>query len=577
MIDAFAWFAHEQSAIYWVCAFIATVAFICLISFSRDLGKASNAARTLTRNIEAIPPKLPRGSALALPPISRSPISRRFELFQLHLIHHTSANEEIIRTTRPATDFFDAESVLRESLNLRFYQSVPNILVGLGLFFTFFGLTAALTFAAQGATSSNIAQVQDSLKNLLHAASFKFISSLVALALSISFLVFERFALRSYQRTMEALVLALDQAFPVITAEALLNDQGSSEHAQRRANTLLNATSSALESAFDPTFGDGKTQFQLFLQNVGDLLEQNKEQNYVLKEFNTTLAVSISKAIDETLTPSLRGALSTMESTVASLGANLQKANEDVLQRMIDEFAVTLKGQTEDSFSRIISSGNALATALSEQTTKLVESFSLISEVGEKIRSQGAAGIEAIDSSVAGLQHVSTQLLNTADSMEKAGAPLAIAATAVHGILDGLQAVQQASDDSRESLEKIVSSMSSSLKITAQASEETAKAFERQLEVAFNSYRNGFGQIDKDLTLGFAAMSDGIKGAIEQVRTFITASDAGVARAVQGVEGAVSSLEAQLEDLDEWLNKLVPAISEALQPESQRLIGTPDR
>jgi hypothetical protein len=73
-------------------------------------------------------------------------------------------------------------------LNFPVWQALPNYFVGVGLLFTFFGLVAALQFAS-GAVAADIDEAQGALRNLLAAATFKFMTSICGLFSSIVFSV----------------------------------------------------------------------------------------------------------------------------------------------------------------------------------------------------------------------------------------------------------------------------------------------------------------------------------------------------------------------------------------------------
>ena len=97
-----------------------------------------------------------------------------------------------VRATARPEAWFDAGDLLRAAgADLRYHAALPNLLVGAGLLFTFVGLAAALG-SAGGVVAEGVSQ-QDrnaALKALLDTASFKFITSLFGLFLSIAYALF---------------------------------------------------------------------------------------------------------------------------------------------------------------------------------------------------------------------------------------------------------------------------------------------------------------------------------------------------------------------------------------------------
>jgi hypothetical protein len=71
-------------------------------------------------------------------------------------------------------------------VDLRYHAALPNLLVGAGLLFTFLGLAAALSIAG-GVVSGTSNERNEALRMLLEAASFKFLTSLTGLALSLAY------------------------------------------------------------------------------------------------------------------------------------------------------------------------------------------------------------------------------------------------------------------------------------------------------------------------------------------------------------------------------------------------------
>ncbi|MDZ4761753.1 MAG: hypothetical protein SGJ21_11835 [Alphaproteobacteria bacterium] len=100
-----------------------------------------------------------------------------------------------------------------------FYGAVPpptwlgfaaNMFIGFGLLATFLGLVAALTFAAEGMRGSDSGAMQDALRDLLAAASSKFVTSIAGVGLSILLNILERFLVVDLRRNLDALCGAIE-------------------------------------------------------------------------------------------------------------------------------------------------------------------------------------------------------------------------------------------------------------------------------------------------------------------------------------------------------------------------------
>jgi hypothetical protein len=137
-------------------------------------------------------------------------------------------------TRRPREDL--NESILTSAgVNLRFYTAVPNYLVGLGLLFTFMGLVAALYFASAGVASPSIQDAQAELRDLLAAATFKFMTSIAGLGASIVYSSREKTQLYRLGHRMDQLCTALEQRLVPVTPEYL----GTVQLTEMRSQSML--------------------------------------------------------------------------------------------------------------------------------------------------------------------------------------------------------------------------------------------------------------------------------------------------------------------------------------------------
>jgi hypothetical protein len=113
---------------------------------------------------------------------------------------------------------------------------VPNLLVGAGLLFTFIGLVAALYFASAGVAASNVEIAQRALRDLLAAATFKFVTSIAGLASSLVFSWREKAQLHRVQTRLAHFCSALEARMMPVTSESMAGAQLAE---MRQQTTLL--------------------------------------------------------------------------------------------------------------------------------------------------------------------------------------------------------------------------------------------------------------------------------------------------------------------------------------------------
>jgi len=205
-----------------------------------------------------------------------------------------------ILATMDARDCFDLGRLYRRAgADLRYHAALPGLLVGAGLLVTFLGLAAGLTAAsdvvAEGATQ---AARNTALRDLLGAASVKFITSLVGLLLSIGYALFRKWQLRTAEHAQAAFLDALDERLPLRTPAALQAD----------ANLMA-----------ERQYAEVQRIGTDFFVNLGSILETKFSQG--LEQHIGPLAAAIEK-----------------------LSGKLANQNEDAMQGMLSAFLERLEG-----------------------------------------------------------------------------------------------------------------------------------------------------------------------------------------------------------------------------------------
>ncbi len=129
--------------------------------------------------------------------------------------------EDALGYTRRPQESLNESLLANAGINLRFYNAVPNLLVGAGLLFTFLGLIAALYFASRGVAAAEVQEAQRALRELLGAATFKFVTSIAGLGSSMLFSWREKMLLHRIQRRLARLCAALEARMVPLTAESI--------------------------------------------------------------------------------------------------------------------------------------------------------------------------------------------------------------------------------------------------------------------------------------------------------------------------------------------------------------------
>jgi hypothetical protein len=132
--------------------------------------------------------------------------------------------EPRVYAQRAAADQFSFDGICANHLNMRLYHQLPSFLTGIGLMFTFLAILIGLS--KLHATGSQI----DGIQGLINGLAGKFVTSIVGLACSNAFMLFEKslwYRLAGHHRRAVAL---LDQMFPQKVLDQSLAGNAASVH-----------------------------------------------------------------------------------------------------------------------------------------------------------------------------------------------------------------------------------------------------------------------------------------------------------------------------------------------------------
>jgi hypothetical protein len=125
--------------------------------------------------------------------------------------------------TRPVREILPDEELIEPFYHASFHQSVPGILTALGLLTTFTAILVALSGVSYNA--ANTAQPVMGIDSLINGLSGKFLSSIIALILSMIFTFLEKKACeRRIYRDADALRSLISRVFPYLSQTRILLD-----------------------------------------------------------------------------------------------------------------------------------------------------------------------------------------------------------------------------------------------------------------------------------------------------------------------------------------------------------------
>lgn len=279
-----------------------------------------------------------------------------------------------LKSNYPSSYFINDESISKAfKINYRMLDAASGMLVGLGLFGTFLGLTVGIS----GFDSSDSDNIQQSIQNLLGGMSTAFITSLVGMFLSLVYTLLDKPIRNKLHRSIYTLTEKLDETYFIDDNEVW--EQNQAAFVDRMINAVRAEFESKLvysnESGENTTIGNA----------IREILTENMEQSKALKSFSTDLAIELNSGFDEILsrqmqqkilplmesvdatTKSVIDHIDQMAFTVASPASSMMESVVDELKKsmstIIDEFKNNLSGSATSQLEALaIQLGSASQT-----------------------------------------------------------------------------------------------------------------------------------------------------------------------------------------------------------------------
>ncbi len=307
---------------------------------------------------------------------SNSEFVEAWQEFEDSLItRERDGHQGIVYKTDEASLFFSEQRLLEQHLNLRSWNSVPALLVGMGILGTFVGLVWGLIPFSK-ITFSETDSIQDAIKVLLTGLSTAFVTSVWGMLLSLLFNAAEKIGISKVHKAIAKLQRSLDRLFTLTVTQ---------EIEFRQADELAQQTQ-ALKS------------FSTDLANeITSAMKQGRQE--IIQEFRSAPKM-FSNAISEELTPLLND----LKGAVGILQQHKQEAAEIAIERMITEFQKTLSGAVKTQMEALAETINRATDRLSALPEHLTTMMWEVEEQMEKLREKEASAFQkAIDTHQKGL------------------------------------------------------------------------------------------------------------------------------------------------------------------------------
>lgn len=376
---------------------------ISLIQAIRLLSESVPIIRSLsriTRDIREIEPKDRAIDGVGLDQLSKLMNGSRLlsgawqEFEETLLVSRDETSGEVFNTEQ-ADGYFSEDSILAGRVNMRFYSAFPGILTSIGLLLTFIAILIGLSHiqpdpSAQGKLVG--------VEALVYSLSGKFISSICALLLAVSFTFLEKRQAKSMSRAVHRFVRILNSRFNRKSTEHILQliqkDIAEQSIAFRQFGGDL---SGRLKESFNEGMGP---HFQKVAEALDELKKQKSESivdslGQVISEFKSALMGSANsefKVLETTLSRTAE---------VMSAMNEQSRQSQDKMSEVIQSLDAAVSKQSSTGQEHVARLANTMEIVIEKLQTATTESSgSLVSSVAsllEKIQQNSASQMNDIN------------------------------------------------------------------------------------------------------------------------------------------------------------------------------------
>ena len=350
--------SNNQISDYFVCGI--GLSFIVLaIYFSIKVFLQYNFIKSLTR-------KIPQLNGHAKPSIQHQLKSeferktkfkeawREFEdsLVTRKPVKNGDENEEIVYKTDEAAFYFSEDRLLGQYMNLRFWNSIPAILVGLGILGTFVGLVWGL-IPFSNIDFQNTEKIQNAIKELLSGVSTAFVTSVWGMLTSLIFNVLEKWCISKINMAIVNLQRALDRLFTLTTQEEIAFRQEDELTQQTQAlKTFSTDLTDKIKVAMDNVISEAQLTPNLI--NLETFIKELQEQSKLIGNVNQNLMNFQTHSVQSK--QEIVGELQKLVSSIAQMETSVEKTVYRVYESIMN--LPGLVEQIADDIQKVLNQTN---------------------------------------------------------------------------------------------------------------------------------------------------------------------------------------------------------------------------
>ena len=467
------------------------------------------------------------------------------------------------RTNIPSSEFFSEFSVLNAGkVNLRMLDAASGVLVGLGLFGTFLGLTLGI----EGFDSSNTENIQSSIQGLLNGMGTAFYTSLFGMGFSLLYTLVDKSCRNHLFRQLRIFTDKLDaeyyiddialvslkqqQSIDGLYANLQLIIEKQTKHIIEKNESITKVLLEKLE------YTNEENQSVSIANAIREILTENTQQTKALKSFSTDLALELNNGFDESLSRQ-------MQQKILPLMENVDMTTKAIVEH-IDQMADQVASPATDMMQKVVEELKYSMTSIIDEFKANI-SHSATNQL-ENLAIQLGTAAQAMADFPTNMGNISATLQVTIDEVKNAVSE--ISSTSANANSTAMQQMQEqitfATGAISNAITEVKEVMSS---ITNSSQEQSNQMITKMADAA-----EKMGEYLNDtISVLSSSMSDSVRGITDDISRKQENLLVQQQNMMDKIENAMSSIT---QSSQEQSNQMVGKLAEAAEKMGNFLNGT---
>lgn len=317
--------------------------------------------------------------------------------------------EKTIYETIDAEFFFNFDSLYKGEIRYKVFTYIPQLMVGLGMLGTFYGLSSGLS----GLELGNVDSIQNSVGELLSGVKTAFYTSLFGLAYSILYTIILNF----YMVEIEKIIFEIRKKIGTITKKIV--NQNYIEEISKRLEEIKSSNN------------DMATTLNNQIETMGKNLNENivNFSNNIGGNFKNELSSVLDKIFNENLIMNLNNSLENISNVFLTNSEKMQEFKSEIVNMIKDlselklsymnvlEETNNLKNEFKITLENLNNGLSDITDSIDEVSGKYKETTKELEAIIETLTSSQNNNIDILESNKEVMQVATTLLENSKDML----------------------------------------------------------------------------------------------------------------------------------------------------------------